>query len=165
MTSFPNAGGRTDHLLEAEELKDQGFTGWLTRLITTRVFCVLFGSPRASPNVRLIITTSHCGWYYFSYLGTERLSDTLKVTQLLRGRAGIGTQVDSLLVFMCLPGPHSQRSLQGSCQHRTVGCPCPLPLHSLSRGQLQSVEMRFWNRMWVEFQFATFQLCDPGQAA
>lgn len=71
--------------MQAEQLKHRGFTAWLTRPVIVHVFSVQYGSPGASEDIHLIVITSQCGWYYFSRFGTERLIDTLKVTQLLRG--------------------------------------------------------------------------------
>lgn len=93
--------------------------------------------------------------FFFSHFGTEGFSDTLKVTQLLGGRAGPGSQGVSLLVFVHLQDP----TARGHCRAPTA---CPLPLHSLSGSQYGD---EILNRMWVKFWFVAFQLCDPGQAA
>lgn len=90
----------------------------------------------------IILFSSLCGW---RNAGTERLTNTLKITQLLRVRAGIETQALCLLVLL-LPAARGHCSAPSSPGRWGV----PLPLAaSLSGGQLQGTEKRFWNRIGV----------------
>lgn len=88
-----------------------------------------------------ITTTPHCGQSYLlsfvikKHYGTEGLSETLRITQPIRGRAKTGVQVH-LSVIICIL-PDSQEVLLVTLdQEMSPRAPGLHPLYRVERGDL-----------------------------